>query len=76
MGKRIAVRDVQRIHARGLEPAAHLHGLGQCVAEALPEGQGVIEVLRVDLDLQMKIHARLGANRSDDLEQESRTVLQ
>src|SRR2546421_10616008 len=76
MGKDAPDRDVDGIDPGRLHHLTDLDRFLQRIALFLPWEERVVEVDRIDLDLEMEIVPHLLANRLYHLEQETRPVLQ
>ena len=76
MRERAPGRDVDRVGAGLLEPAAHLHGVVDRVPAAEPEEECVRALRGADLHLQVEVVADARAHRAHGLEQQARAILE
>lgn len=76
VGERAAGGAVDGIHARRLQPPAHLDALLHGVALPGPGEEGVVVLGDADLGLEVEVPAHLGTDGGNDLHQEAGPVLQ
>ena len=75
-GKVLPGRDVDRVGAGLLEPAADLHRVLDRVPRAEPREEGVRVLGRRDLHLDVEVVPDLGPDRLDGVEEQPRAVLE